>query len=76
MRKGTNSYSSKEKKISIHQSPDIKIYIYTDRIDVCVKNLDAYPHISEVLELCWAYAEFRAKPKLRFQGTEILPTVF
>lgn len=43
---------------------------------VCVKNLDAYPHVLEALELCWACAEFRAKPKLRFQGAEILPNVF
>lgn len=41
-----------------------------------VKNLAEYPHILEVLELRWAIAEFRAKPKLGFQGTEISPTVF
>lgn len=78
MRKGTNSYSSKEKKISIHHFPDTHthVYIYTQDRCACVKNLDAYPHVLEVLELRWACAEFRAKPKLKFQGTEILPTVF
>lgn len=52
--------------------------MYMNTQDRCayVKNLAEYPHILEVLKLCWATAEFRAKPKLRFQGTEILPTVF
>lgn len=79
MRKGTDSYFSKEKNLypSRPRYTYIHIYIYTHTQDRCarVKNLDAYPHVLEMLELCWACAEFRAKPKLRFQGTEILPTV-
>lgn len=73
-----NEEGDKQLFLQGKKSPSItpQIYIHIQDRCVCVKNIYAYPHILEVLELHWDCAEFRAKPKFRFQGTEILPTVF
>lgn len=70
--KGQTAFPPRKKSPSI--TPQICIHIQ-DRC-ACVKNMYVYPHVLEVLEQHWFCAEFRAKPKLRFQGTEILPAVF